>query len=119
MRRAAAGPRDAGVYLDSGLGLGLRGTAAVNLVFIAMWMAVAWRLRTEYVRTIHESIHRHRLDTERAASTTIEKSAAEALAIEAAGGDADEVRYAFGLLEVQRTSKLAAGVARAAAASRG
>jgi AAA family ATP:ADP antiporter len=86
-----------------GLGLGLRGTAAINLVFIGMWTAVAWRLRTEYVRTIHESIHRHRLDTERAASTTIEKSAAEALRSKLAAGDADEVRYALGLLEVQRT----------------
>ncbi len=85
-----------------GLGLGLRGTAAINLVFIGAWTAVAWRLRTEYVRTIHESIHRHRLDTERAASTTIEKSAAEALRSKLAGGDADEVRYALGLLEVQR-----------------
>ena len=58
---------------------------------------------TEYVRTIHESIHRHRLDTERAASTTIEKSAAEALRAKLAGGDASEVRYALGLLEVQQT----------------
>jgi len=86
-----------------GLGLGLRGTAAVNLAFIGVWGVVAWRLRSEYVRTIHESIHRHRLDTERAATTTIEKSAAEALRSKLAGGDADEVRYALGLLEVQYT----------------
>jgi AAA family ATP:ADP antiporter len=86
-----------------GLGLGLRGTAAVNVVFIAGWLAVAWRLRREYVRTIHESIHRHRLDTERAASTTIERSAAEALKAKLAGSDVSEVRYALGLLEVQQS----------------
>ena len=86
-----------------GLGLGLRGTAAVNVVFIAGWLAVAWRLRREYVRTIHESIHRHRLDTERAASTTIERSAAEALKSKLAGSDVSEVRYALGLLEVQQS----------------
>jgi AAA family ATP:ADP antiporter len=86
-----------------GLNFGLRGTAAVNLVLISMWSVVAWRLRTEYVRTIHESIHRHRLDTERAASTTIEKSAAEALRSKLGGGDPSEVRYALGLLEVQQT----------------
>ena len=85
-----------------GLGLGLRGTAAINLGFILVWIGVAWRLRTEYVRTIHESIHRHRLDTERAASTTIEKSAAEALRAKLAAGEASEVRYALGLLEVQQ-----------------
>jgi len=92
-----------GFAMIPGLGLGLRGTAAVNLVFIAAWMAVAWRLRTEYVRTIHDSIHRHRLDTERAASTTIERSAAEALRSKLAGPDPSEVRYALSLLEVQRT----------------
>ena len=88
-----------------GLGLGLQGTAAINLVVIAIWMAVAWRLRTEYVRTIHESIQRHRLDTERAASTAIEKSAAEALRVKLAGGDVGEVRYALGLLEMQQTRR--------------
>ncbi len=92
-----------GFSVIPGLGLGLRGTAAINGVFIAMWLVVAWRLRVEYVRTIHDSIHRHRLDTERAASTTIEKSAAEALRAKLAGGDAGEVRYALGLLEVQHT----------------
>jgi AAA family ATP:ADP antiporter len=86
-----------------GLGLGLPGTAALNMIVIAIWGVVAWRLRTEYVRTIHESIHRHRLDTERAASTTIERSAAEALRAKLAGGEASEVRYALGLLEVQLT----------------
>ena len=86
-----------------GLGLGLRGTAAINMVVIAVWVGVAWRLRAEYVRTIHESIHRHRLDTERAASATIEKSAAEALRAKLADEDASEVRYALGLLEVQQT----------------
>ena len=86
-----------------GLNLGLRGTATINLVFLSMWAAVAWRLRREYVRTIHDSIHRHRLDTERAASTTIERAAADALRAKLAAGDASEVRYALGLLEVQQT----------------
>jgi AAA family ATP:ADP antiporter len=92
-----------GFALIPGLGLGLRGTAAITLVFIAAWTAIAWRLRGEYVRTIHESIHKHRLDTERAASTTIERSAAEALRAKLAAGDPSEVRYALGLLEVQQT----------------
>jgi len=92
-----------GFVMMPGLGLGLRGTAALNLVFIALWAAVAWRLRGEYVRTIHDSIHRHRLDTERAASTTIERSAAEALRSKLSGGEPSEVRYALDLLEVQQT----------------
>lgn len=92
-----------GFAIIPGLGLGLRGTAAINLVFLCIWIGVAWRLRREYVRTIHDSIHRHRLDTERAASATIEKSAADALRAKLSAGDAAEVRYALGLLEVQQT----------------
>ena len=92
-----------GFAMIPGLGLGLRGTAAVNLVLIGIWAVVAWRVRTEYVRTIHDSIHRHRLDTERAVSTTIERSAAEALRSKLSGGEPSEVRYALGLLEMQAT----------------
>jgi AAA family ATP:ADP antiporter len=92
-----------GFWIVPGLGFGLRGTAAVNIVIVAAWAGVAWALRAEYVRTIHESIHRHRLDTERAASTTIERSAAEALRSKLSDGNPTEVRYALGLLEVQQT----------------
>lgn len=92
-----------GFALVPGLGLGLRGTSAINIALIGLWTFVAWRLRAEYVRTIHDSIHQHRLDTERAASTTIERSAADALRAKLSGGEASEVRYALGLLEVQQT----------------
>jgi AAA family ATP:ADP antiporter len=91
-----------GFAMIPGLGLGVRGTAAINLVLIGVWVVVAWRVRREYVRTIHDSIHRHRLDTERAASTTIERSAAEALRSKLSAGAPEDVRYALGLLEVQQ-----------------
>jgi ATP:ADP antiporter, AAA family len=86
-----------------GFGFELRGTAAINLVMIVILIGVAWKVRAEYVRTIHDSIHRHRLDTERAASTVIERSAAEALRSKLVGDDPAQVRYALDLLEVQRT----------------
>jgi ATP:ADP antiporter, AAA family len=92
-----------GFAVVPGLGLGLRGTSALNLTLIGLWTVVAWRLRREYIRTIHDSIHQHRLDTERAASTTIERSAAEALRAKLSGGQAADVRYALGLLEAQQT----------------
>jgi AAA family ATP:ADP antiporter len=94
-----------GFAMFPGLGFGLRGTATVNLALVAVWGVVAWRLRSEYVRTIHDSIHRHRLDTERAASTTIERAAAEALKSKLAAGEPSEVRYALDLLEVQQTRR--------------
>ena len=92
-----------GFVVLPGYGLGLRGTATINVVMIAAWIGVSWRLRREYVRTIHESIHRHRLDTERSTRTTIERSAADALRAKLAADDPGEVRYALDLLELQQT----------------
>jgi AAA family ATP:ADP antiporter len=92
-----------GFLVLPGLGLGLRGTAAINLLFMGVWAVAAWRLRSEYVRTIQESIHRHRLDTERTTRTMVERSAAEALRTKLGASDPGEVRYALGLLEMQQS----------------
>jgi AAA family ATP:ADP antiporter len=92
-----------GFFMLPGIGLGLRGTAMANTVLIAVWMAAAWRLRIEYVRTIQASIHRHRLDTERTSASVLERSAAEVLKAKLGDADPEEVRYALGLLEAQQT----------------
>ena len=94
-----------GFFMLPGLHLDLRGTAAVNLVTIGIWLALAWRLRAEYVRTIQDSIHRHRLDTERGTAAVTERSAADVLAAKLAAADLSEVRYALDLIEGQRTRK--------------
>jgi ATP:ADP antiporter, AAA family len=91
-----------GFFMIKGLGLGLRGTAAVNLVMIGAWLAVAWRLRLEYVRTIQQSIHRHRLDEERASSALLDRSAVAALGARLASRDTAQVRDALEALESQR-----------------
>ncbi len=85
-----------------GLGLGLQGTAAITVGVVVAWTWVAWRLRQEYVRTIRDSIHRHRLDTERTTAAVLERSAAEALAAKLASSDAGEVRFALAVLEAQQ-----------------
>jgi AAA family ATP:ADP antiporter len=86
-----------------GLGLGLKGTAAINVCVIAAWVWVAWRLRQEYVRTIRDSIHRHRLDTERTTTAVLERSAAEALAAKLASSDEGEILFALSVLEAQHS----------------
>ena len=91
-----------GFFGLGGLGAGLRGTAAINLGFIAAWLAIAWRLRVEYVRTIRQTIRRHRIDTERLAPTVLDRSAASALDAALGSADVAEVRYALDLLETQR-----------------
>jgi AAA family ATP:ADP antiporter len=88
-----------------GLHLGLRGTAAINLVTVGIWTSLAWSLRSEYIRTIQDSIHRHRLDTERGTAAVTERSAADVLTAKLAAADLSEVRYALDLIEGQRTRK--------------
>jgi ATP:ADP antiporter, AAA family len=86
-----------------GLQFGLRGTAMAGLGLLCVWIVAAWRLRREYVRTIQDSIHQHRIDTERATASVVERSAAEALQSKLKATDPVEVRYALGLLELQQT----------------
>ena len=92
-----------GFLMIPGLGLHLRGTAAINIALLAVWTAIAWRLRVEYVRTIQDSIHRHRLDSEQTSADVLEKSAAAVLMAKLRATDPSEVRYALELLEVQQT----------------
>jgi AAA family ATP:ADP antiporter len=89
-----------GFLMADGLGLGLRGTAAVNLVFIGAWLAIVLRLRAEYVRTIERSIHRHRLDAEHTGTGPLPASAA-ALRATLMSDDPAEVRNALDIIEVR------------------
>jgi len=89
-----------GFVAVGGLGFGVRGTAAINLVFIGAWFAVALRLRAAYVDAIHDSIRTHRLSTKRpAARTIIERSAARLLAEELESRDSSEILYALDQLQ--------------------
>lgn len=83
-----------------GLGFALRGTAALNLVLIAAWTLVAWRLRSEYVHTIRDSIHRYRLDTEPA--RTLDRAALNALSAKLSSADLAEVNAALDLVDSRR-----------------
>jgi ATP:ADP antiporter, AAA family len=94
-----------GFFALPGLHLDLRGMAAVNLVTVGIWIALAWRVRAEYIRTIQDSIHRHRLDTERGTAAVTERSAADVLAAKLTAADLSEVRYALDLIEGQQTRK--------------
>jgi ATP:ADP antiporter, AAA family len=95
-----------GFLMLGGWGLGPRGTAALNLGFIGAWLVVASQLRTEYVRTIQASIHRHRIDSEQVPAGSLDRSAATALAEKLAAANAADVKYALDLLETQPLSGL-------------
>jgi AAA family ATP:ADP antiporter len=89
----------------NGLGLGLRGTAAVNLVLILAWTVAGWRLRSAYVAAIGDSIRSHRLEAERAAAAAVERAGATAIEDKLRSGDESEVAYALDVLEAQQRSR--------------
>ena len=93
-----------GFLMLGGWGLGLRGTAAVNLGFIGVWLIVASRLRREYVRTIESSIHRYRIASEQVAAGALDRTAASALTEKLESANAADVKHALGLLEMQALS---------------
>lgn len=90
-----------GGFILPGLGWGLRGTATVMLTLTIAWLAVAWRVRRAYVETIGESIHRHRIDSERASQPVLDRSVTEALAAKLSSSDLEDVRYALDILATQ------------------
>ena len=92
-----------GFFALPGLGFDLRGIAALNACLIGGWMAVSWRLRSGYVQTIHESIHKHRIDSERLPAGGVDLSAATVLSGKLGANDPTEVRYALELIEAQQS----------------
>ena len=69
-----------GFVMLPGAGLGVRGTAAVILAITAVWLWVGWRLRGAYVAAIEDSIHQHRLDTERMSAAKLDATVRDTLA---------------------------------------
>ena len=90
-----------GFLVFHGLRFGVRGTAALNLVFVIAWILIATRLRGEYVRTIQSSIHRHRIASEHAPDVPLDRSAATMLAEKIASQDPADVRYVLDWLDAQ------------------
>lgn len=97
----ALGLATGGFFMLPGAHFGLRGTALVTLVLTLAWIYVAWKIRGAYVRAIGESIHRHRLDTERSSGPVLDRSVCEALAARLASSNADDVKYALDVLATQ------------------
>jgi AAA family ATP:ADP antiporter len=76
-----------------GWNLGLRGLAACCAVGCAAWLAVALVLRRGYVSAITDSLHQYRLDLERAATASMDRSASAVLAKAFDSGDPEAILY--------------------------
>jgi ATP:ADP antiporter, AAA family len=77
----------------------------VNLVLLGCWMAAAWVAQRQYVQNLQDSIQNYRLDTERATTTGLERSATELLS-QHLKGDAQEVLYALRVLGAGRSKAM-------------
>ena len=76
-----------------GLHLGLRGLAACCAVMAAGWLVLALTLRRGYVTAITDSLHQYRLDLERAATASMDRSASVVLAKAFDAGDPEAILY--------------------------
>ena len=94
-----------GFFMLDGLGLGLRGTAAVNLAFVAAWVAVAIRCEPSTCARSRRD-HRHRIDSEEIEAGALDRTAASVLAAKLESPNAPDVIYALDLLETQDMSNL-------------
>ena len=84
-----------GIVTIPGLGLGLRGLATCCAVGCAVWVGLALVLRRGYVLAITDSLHQYRLDVERGAAASMDRSASAVLAKAFDAGDPEAILYAL------------------------
>ncbi|HWJ57968.1 MAG TPA: Npt1/Npt2 family nucleotide transporter [Vicinamibacterales bacterium] len=82
-----------GMIAIPGLGLGLRGLATCCAVGCAVWVGLALVLRRGYVTAITDSLQQYRLDLERAATASMDRSASAVLAKAFDAGDPEAILY--------------------------
>ncbi len=73
----------------------------VGIVLVAGWMLAAFVARRQYVENLRDSIHQHRLDTERASMPVLDRDA-HALITSRLKGSTSEIAYALSLFESSR-----------------
>jgi AAA family ATP:ADP antiporter len=93
----------------AGLGVSPVGITWVALVGLAGWLWAALVARRQYVENLRESIHQHRVDTERASAPVIERSASDLIAAQLAGPPS-EILYALHLFAMSHDRVVHPGV---------
>ncbi|MFN7976896.1 MAG: Npt1/Npt2 family nucleotide transporter [Vicinamibacterales bacterium] len=77
----------------------------ITLAAVMAWLAAAAVARRQYVVNLQESIRQHRLDSERAHTAMLDRSAADALALKLQG-EPDEILYALSFFEMAGNTTL-------------
>jgi len=82
-----------GMIAIPGLSFGLRGLATCCAIACVAWVGLAMVLRRGYVAAITDSLHQYRLDVERAATASMDRSASAVLAKAFDAGDPEAILY--------------------------
>jgi AAA family ATP:ADP antiporter len=77
----------------------------IAIVFVGMWMAAAYVARRQYVENLRESIHQHRVDSERASLPVLDRDTASLLTSRLKGSP-KEISYALSLFELTQSPKV-------------
>jgi AAA family ATP:ADP antiporter len=77
----------------------------VVLVALGGWFWAAVVARRQYVENLRESIHQHRVDTERANAPVIERAASDLIALQLQGPP-DRIIYALSLYEMSHDRRI-------------
>jgi len=77
----------------------------VGIVFVVVWIGVAAVARRQYVENLRESIHQHRVDSERKAMPVLDRDTAS-LITSRLKGTPKEIAYALSLFELSHDRKI-------------
>ena len=77
----------------------------VGLVFVGVWMGAAYVARRQYVENLRESIHQHRVDSERASMPVMDRDTTT-LVMSRLKGTTREITYALSLFEMAHDRKV-------------
>jgi AAA family ATP:ADP antiporter len=77
----------------------------IGMVFVGVWIAAAAVARRQYVENLRESIHQHRVDSERAAIPVIDRDTTSHITSRLKGSP-KEIAYALSLFELAHDRKI-------------
>jgi ATP:ADP antiporter, AAA family len=79
--------------------------SAIGIVFVSVWMVAAYVARRQYVENLRESIHQHRVDSERKSMPVIDRDTTS-LITSRLKGTTKEIAYALSLFELTHDRKI-------------
>lgn len=79
--------------------------SVIAIAFLAVWLAVAYVARRQYIENLRESIHQHRVDAERAAMPVIDRDTTTHITSRLKGSP-KEIAYALSLFELAHDRKI-------------